>query len=105
MALRIKKNDRVQVITGKYKATVSRVLFVIPKENRAVVEKVNMVKRHMKRRSQTKPGGIIEKEAPIHISNLQLYCDKCKRGSRFGTQLSEDGKEKKRICKRCGATV
>ena len=105
MALRIRKNDRVEVITGKDKGAVARVLFVLPRENRAVVEKVNMVKRHMKRRSQTKASGIIEKEAPVHISNLMLYCEKCKRGVRFGAHVSEDGKEKKRVCKRCGGNI
>ncbi len=105
MALRIKKNDRVEVIAGQYKGVVARVLYVLPKDNKAVVENVNMRKRHMKRRSQTKASQIIEKEAPIHLSNLMLYCDKCKRGVRFGVSMSDDGKEKQRICKGCGASI
>lgn len=102
MSLRIKKNDRVEVITGRYKGAVKRVLEIYPEKNRALVEDVNIVKRHTKARGPQQPGGIIEKEASIHMSNLQLYCDHCKRGVRFGTQVSQDGQEKSRVCKKCG---
>lgn len=104
MSLRIKKDDKVVVIAGRSRGTTSRVLYVIPSKNRAVVEHVNMVKRHTKPRGQGKPGGIVEKEAPIHVSNLMLFCDKCKRGVRFGTQVSDDGR-KARVCKKCGSTI
>lgn len=104
MALRIKKNDRVQVATGKYKGVVSRVLYVIPQKEKAVVENVNLRKRHTKPRGQNKPGGIIEKEAPIHMSNLMLYCEKCKQGVRFGADIADDG-TKSRVCKKCGGAV
>lgn len=105
MSLRIKKNDKVEVIAGRSRGMVSRVLYVLPKKDRAVVENVNMVKRHMKRRSQQTPGGIVQKEGPIHISNLMLYCDKCKHGVRFNVQLVEGGNEKHRVCKECGASL
>ncbi len=101
MSLRIRKNDKVEVITGKYKGSVERVLQVLPEANRAVVENVNMVKRHLRARGPQQPGGIIEKEASIHMSNLQLYCDTCKRGVRFGSKV-EDGNDKSRVCKKCG---
>jgi large subunit ribosomal protein L24 len=104
MSLRIKKNDKVEVITGKYKGTVSRVIGVRPDDNRAVVENVNMMKRHTKARSAQQPGGIIEREATIHMSNLQLYCDSCKRGVRFGTKVSDDG-ARSRVCKKCGGAL
>ena len=105
MSLRIRKNDRVEVITGKDKGAVQRVLYVLPKKEKAVVEGVNMVKRHTRPTQTNRQGGIVEKEAPIHISNLMLYCDKCKAGVRFGANLSDDGKDKTRVCKRCGATL
>ena len=105
MSLRIRKNDRVEVIAGRDKGTVARVLYVVPKKDKAVVENVNMVKRHMKSRGQKKPGGIQEKEAPIQLSNLMLFCDKCKQGVRFGVKLSEGTNEKQRVCKKCGTAL
>jgi large subunit ribosomal protein L24 len=103
MSLRIKKNDRVVVTAGRSKGVVSRVLYVIPDKDKAVVENVNMIKRHQRARGQNKPGGIMEREAPIHLSNIMLYCEKCKRGVRFGANVGEDGKH--RVCKRCGGAV
>lgn len=100
MSLRIRKNDKVEVITGRYKGSVERVLQVLPDQNRAIVENVNIVKRHLRARGPQQPGGIVEKEAPIHMSNLQLYCEHCKRGTRFGVQI--EGEEKVRVCKKCG---
>lgn len=104
MALRIKREDKVQVLTGKDKGQVGRVLFVQPDKGKAAVEGINLVKRRMKARSQTQPGGIITKEAPIQLSNLALYCEPCKRGVRFGTKTDDEGK-KARYCKKCGATL
>lgn len=103
MALKIKKNDQVVVIAGKNAGVVSRVLYVIPKKNRVVVEHVNMIKRHMRPRAQGQPHGIVEREAPIHISNVMLYCEKCKKGVRFGVVEGPEGKQ--RVCKKCGATL
>lgn len=103
MSLRIKKDDRVKVIAGKDKGTVSKVLSVQPAENRAIVENVNMVKRHVKSRGGQQPGGIQEREASIHLSNVMLYCDKCKTGVRFGTEIKGD--DKHRVCKKCGAKL
>lgn len=103
MSLRIKKNDRVKVITGKDRGTVSRVVAIIPEKHRALVENVNMVKRHTRARGPQQPGGIIEKEASVHLSNLMLYCENCKTGVRFGSEVRND--EKVRICKKCGNTL
>lgn len=105
MSLRIKKNDRVEVISGQYKGVVSRVLYVMPEEQKAVIENVNMRKRHMRKKAQNQPGGIVEREAPIHMSNVLLYCEKCKSGRRFGTRVSQDGTEKQRVCKKCGSNL
>jgi large subunit ribosomal protein L24 len=104
MSLRIKKNDRVVVIAGKDRGVVSRVLYIIPKKNRAVVENVNMIKRHMRARGANQPGGIVEREAPIHMSNVMLYCEKCKKGVRFAAHTTPDG-AKQRVCKGCGAVL
>lgn len=104
MTLEIRKNDTVYVKTGKDKGKTGRVLFVLPKKDRAIVENVNNIKRHTKQRDQTKPGGIITKEAPIHLSNLMLMCGKCSKPVRFGTRVNDDG-SKIRVCKKCGGEV
>ncbi len=98
--LKIVKNDTVKVISGNHKGMVGRVLKVYPKANRVVVEKVKLVKRHTRPRSQSEPGGIIEKEAPIHMSNVMLVCPKCNKPSRTGAASLSDGK-KVRVCRSC----
>ena len=98
--LRIIKNDTVKVISGNHKGKVGKVLKVFPKTRRVVVEKVALVKRHRKPRSQTDPGGILEKEASIHVSNVLLVCPKCSKPSRTGVGELADGK-KVRVCKSC----
>jgi large subunit ribosomal protein L24 len=97
----IRKNDMVQVIAGKEKGKTGKVLKVLTKKNRVVVEKVNFVKRHTRPSGKTRQGGILQKEAPIHISNLLLVCPKCNRGVRMGKRVLEDGK-KGLVCKKCG---
>ncbi len=103
MSLRIKKDDRVKVIAGKDKGTIAKVLSVLPSDNRAIVEHVNMIKRHVKATSQDQRGGIQEREASIHLSNLMLYCESCKKGVRFGTDIKNDTKI--RVCKKCGGKL
>ncbi|MDH3216311.1 MAG: 50S ribosomal protein L24 [Candidatus Krumholzibacteria bacterium] len=102
--MRIIKNDTVKVISGNHTGKVGKVLKVFPKTNRIIVEKVALVKRHRKPRSQTDQGGILEKESSIHISNVLLVCPKCSQPSRtkFGTLA--DGK-KVRVCKSCEEMV
>jgi large subunit ribosomal protein L24 len=97
---RIIKNDTVKVISGNHKGKVGRVLKVFPKTNRIIVEKVNLIKRHTRPRSQQDQGGIIEKEGPIHVSNVMLVCPKCSTPSRTGLSHLADGK-KVRVCKSC----
>jgi large subunit ribosomal protein L24 len=94
------KNDTVKVVSGNHKGKVGRVLKVFPKQRRIIVEKVHLVKRHQKRKSQTEQGGILEKEAPIHVSNVLLVCPKCSKPTRTGVGQLSDGK-KVRICKSC----
>jgi large subunit ribosomal protein L24 len=92
----LKKNDTVMVIAGKEKGKTGKVLKVLPKRDRAVVEKVNFIKRHMRPGAHSRQGGIVEKENPIHIANLMVICP-----SRLGSKILEDGK-RVRYCKKCG---
>ncbi len=99
----IKKNDMVQVIAGKDKGKSGKVMRVIPKKDRAIVEKINMVKRHMKPNQQTRQGGILDKESPIHISNLMIICSKCTDPTRVGHKVIDD--KKVRYCKKCEEVI
>jgi large subunit ribosomal protein L24 len=90
--LNIKKGDNVVVITGESKGQKGRVLEVIREKDRAIVEGVNMVKKHTKPNSKNPQGGIIEKEAPIHISNLMLVDPKTGAATRVGRRLDDNGK-------------
>ncbi len=104
MSLRIKRGDKVVVLAGKDKGKMGKVLKVFPEKNRAIVEGINLVKKHFRRRSENEPGGIKEIPAPIHISNLALFCPNCNRGVRFGVKILED-KSKVRICRRCNRQI
>ena len=99
--LHIKKNDQVKVIAGKEKRKTGKILTVMPKKGCVLIEKVNFVKRHTRPSGQAKQGGILEKEAPIHISNVMVVCNKCNSPVRVGQKILEDGK-KARYCKKCG---
>jgi len=101
MLARIKKNDIVMVIAGKERGKTGKVLRVVSQENRAIVEHLNMVKRHMKPRGPQEPGGILEKEAAIHLSNIMPMCEKCNAPVRVGVRHLDDG-SKARSCRRCG---
>jgi len=98
--MKIIKNDTVKVVSGNHKGKVGRVLKVYPKTNRLIVEKINLIKRHTKPRSQQEQGGIIEKEASIHVSNVMLVCPKCSKPSRTGLGHLSDG-SRVRVCKSC----
>ncbi|MGQ9484742.1 MAG: 50S ribosomal protein L24 [Desulfosoma sp.] len=100
----IKKNDTVMVIAGKEKGKSGKVLRILTKKDRAVVEKLNMVKRHMRPGAHSRQGGIVEKEAPIHISNLMVICSKCTDPTRVGYKILDDGR-KARFCKKCGEII
>ena len=97
----IKKNDKVIVLKGKEKGKIGSVLSVDAEKGRALVEKINMVKRHSRPGGSAAQGGIIDKEAPIHISNLMIVCNRCAEQSRIGKRILEDG-SKVRYCKKCG---
>jgi large subunit ribosomal protein L24 len=97
----IKKNDKVIVLAGKEQGKIGNVLKVDMEKGQAIVEKINVIKRHSRARSKTPKGGIVEKEAPIHISNLMLICNKCAEPTRIGKRILEDG-SRARVCKKCG---
>lgn len=97
---RIKKDDKVIVIAGKEKGKIGSVLKVDLDKDRVVVEKINIVKKHARPGPTTAQGGIIEKEAPLHISNVMIVCNKCAEATRIGTRILENG-EKVRVCKKC----
>ena len=101
MRARIKKNDNVMVIAGRERGKTGKVLRVLPAKQRALIERLNLVKRHQKPRGPQSPSGIVEKEAPIHISNLMIVCDKCNAPVRMGKRVLEDGRSV-RVCRRCG---
>jgi large subunit ribosomal protein L24 len=104
MGLKIRKGDTVMVIAGDDKGKTGRVLSVDETKHRVIVEKVNFVKRHTKARSQTQQGGILEKEAPIHLSNVMLYDPKAGKGVRVGVRLAKDGK-RERVSRATGDTL
>ena len=104
MGLKIRKGDTVVVIAGDDKGKSGRVLSVDSEKNRVVVEKVNFVKRHTKPRGQKIQGGILEKEAPLHESNVMHYCAKCQMGVRVTMKRAADGK-RERYCARCGESI
>ena len=101
--IHVKKGDQVMVITGKDAGKQGRVLEVLPKKGRVVVEKVNIVKRHTKPTQALPQGGILEKEAPIASSNVMLYCTECKNVTRVSMKETEAGKV--RVCKKCGVNL
>ena len=101
--LNVKKGDNVIVITGKDKGKMGKVLHAIPSEDKVVVEGVAVVKRHTKPTQKMPQGGIIEKEAAIHVSNVMPYCDTCKKGVRVAKTV-ENGK-KIRVCRKCGKAL
>ena len=102
--MNIRKDDQVEVIAGDDKGKVGRVLSVDEAKNRVVIEKINFVKRHTKARRQGVKSGIIEREAPIHLSNVLLYDPKSERGSRVGIRVLPDG-TRERVSRVSGETI
>lgn len=104
MAARIRKGDRVLVIAGADKGKRGEVLRVIPKEDRAVVQGVRMAKHHRKPTGLGQPGGIIEQEAPVHLSNLMLVDPKNDQPTRVGFRVLDDGR-KVRVARKTGQVI
>jgi large subunit ribosomal protein L24 len=102
--MHVKSGDTVVVIAGKDKGKKGKVLTVIPKEKRVIVEGVNIVTKHKKPQGPTSPGGIIKMEAPLDSSKVMYFCEKDKNGVRVGHDTLKDG-SKVRICKKCGEVL
>lgn len=101
--MKIKKGDNVKIISGKDRGKNGKVLRVLDEGKKALVEGLNMVKKHSRPRRQGEKGQRISVPAAIHISNLMLICPKCSRAARIGYKIS--GKNKFRVCKRCGSEI
>jgi large subunit ribosomal protein L24 len=107
--MHVKTGDEVLVITGKNKGSRGKVTRALPSDNRVVVENVNMVKKHMKPRGPRQRGGIVEREAPLHVSNVMIVCPNCGKASRTGHRILDgEGKisrRKVRYCKACDGNI
>lgn len=101
---RIRRDDKVKILTGKDRGKIGKVIKVIKKRNRVIVENINIVKSHQKPSMKNPQGGIIDKEAPIHLSNVMLMCNHCLSPVRSQVKTLEDGK-KVRVCRKCNETI
>jgi len=102
--MNILKNDTIKVMAGKDKGRTGKVRRAIPKDDKLIIDGINMVKKHMRAQRGARQAGIVLQEAPIHISNVMLVCDKCNRPTRIGRVFLKDG-EKARSCRRCGEVI
>jgi large subunit ribosomal protein L24 len=102
--MKIRKNDTVLVIAGKDRGKKGKIRFAYPKDDQVIVEGVNMIKKHMRAVRQVRQAGIIEREAPIHVSNVMLLCSKCNHPTRVGFRFLEGGK-KVRVCAVCHEVI
>ncbi len=98
---RLKKDDLVMVVTGRERGKTGKVMRVMAGEARVIVERLNVMKRHSKPRGPQSPGGIVEKEAPLPISNVMFFCERCNAPVRVGIKAAADG-ARIRVCRRCG---
>jgi large subunit ribosomal protein L24 len=102
--MKVRKGDTVVIIAGKDSGKKGKVRRVLPKDERVIVEGLNMIKRHSRTRGRARQAGIIEFEAPIHASNVMLLCSKCGKSARVGFRLLDDG-SKVRVCRSCGEMI
>ena len=102
--MKIRKNDTVLGIAGKDKGKKGKVRYAHPKHESVVIEGIKFIKRHARARGTVRQAGIIELEAPIHVSNVMLLCDKCNHPTRTGLRILQDGR-KVRVCHSCGEVI
>ncbi len=102
--MKIRKNDTVLVIAGKDRGKKGKVRFAYPEDERLLVEGINFIKKHARAKGQVRQAGIIEREAPIHVSNVMLLCNKCNHPTRVGFLFLEDGR-KVRVCQSCHEVI
>jgi len=100
----IRKGDTVVVIAGKNRGKSGKVIRVVLQDCRVTVEKVNIIKRHTKPNQQNRQGGILEREASIHLSNVMVYCPSCQKGRRVGSKTLADG-SRTRVCRKCDQPI
>jgi large subunit ribosomal protein L24 len=100
----IRKNDTVLVIAGKDKGKKGKVRFAYPRDEQIVVESINFIKKHTRARGRVRQAGIIELEAPIHVTNVMLLCNKCNHPTKIGSRLLQDGR-KVRFCRSCREVI
>jgi large subunit ribosomal protein L24 len=103
MGINIKKNDTVVVIAGKERGKKGRVFRVMPDAAKILIEKLNLIKRHTRPTAVNREGGIIEREAPLHVSNVMVVCPKCNKPTRVSHSF--EGENKVRVCKKCGSPM
>jgi len=102
---RIRKDDKVMIVTGKDEGKIGKILKILKKSDRVLVEKVNLAKRHVKPNPyKREAGGIVEKEMPINVSNIMVVCQACNKPTRVGYK-HDDANKKVRFCKKCNATL
>ncbi len=102
--MKIQKDDTVLVIAGKDKGKKGKVHFAYPREQKLIVEGVNFIKKHSKAKGAVKQAGIIDLEAPLHVSKVMYICSKCNKPVRIGTRKLEDGRSA-RFCRACGEVI
>jgi len=102
--MKIRKNDTVLVIVGKDKGKKGKVRKALPKEDKVIIEGLNMIKRHSRTKGQAKQAGIIELESPLHVSKVMIVCSKCAKPARIGIRYLEDGK-RVRFCRACSEVI
>lgn len=102
--MKIKKGDKVRVLAGKDRGKEGEVMFAFPAKNTVIVEGVNLVKKHQRPQGENQPGGIIDKDMPMHVSNVAVISPKDGKPTRVGYKILEDG-TKVRVCKRTGAEL
>ena len=102
--MKIRKNDTVLVIAGKDKGKTGKVRFAYPKKEQLIVESINFIKRHTRAQGRVRQAGIIQLEAPIHVTNVMLLCSRCNHPTRVGFRFLEDGR-KVRFCRRCSEVI
>jgi large subunit ribosomal protein L24 len=102
--MRIRKGDRVEVLSGKFRGRQADVMRAFPKSGKVIVDGVNMAKRHTKPTGQMMQGGIIDKDMPLPVSSVAMICGACGKPTRIGTRIDEQGR-KLRVCRKCGSDL
>jgi large subunit ribosomal protein L24 len=102
--MKIRKGDRVRVLTGKDRGREGEVTFAYPAKGRVIVDGLNVAKRHQKPTQSTQQGGIIDKEMPMRVDNVAIICPSCSKTTRIGYRFDTDG-TKVRVCKKCGGDL